>query len=921
MQKKNSSLLLFAIDTPDSFSHVQLSTSLLTVGRDTENDVVVNDPYVSRHHFQLAYLSERWHISCLPGAGLLFINGHQTDESDLMDGDQIVIGGTVLRLSENTASPDLVRTMNVIDSVPELQVQCGTLRFSVPLRGSHITIGRDPQSNIILPSPLVSNKHAVLQSQPDGSFLISDANSVNGLRLGGKRIQQHLLQPHDVIVIGTSSSDRQIKLTFSNSSPAIQNVLLNTYATGDIITFGRDLNCTIPLSSPLISRKHANIYRDAKHAVIIEDMNSTNGTFVNEMRINRPTLLHVGDEVQIGPFKYIFTGEQLDAQQVYAGSRIDAIELVRSATNRKQVLLDHVTLTILPGEFIAVAGPTGAGKSTFMKALAGIQRAQSGKVLIDHIDSYEHDAYFRGRIGYLPQANIAHDTLTVEHALYYTARLRLASDMSEDEIADQIMKVLITVSLSHRRSSPIGSLSGGEKRRLNLAQELLAEPPILFLDEPGAGLDPDMQRDLIRMFRSIADQGQTVILVTHEKDDLALCDRIVFTGFGGKLCYTGSPSDIYAFFEVTEIEDIYALVKTEQGSLKWQQRFSQSSLYSREVTDRLRPQSAAMNIPYTRPSLYNKSPTTHRISSWAQTMLLVQRYTETLRRDPRNLTVLLLQAPAIALVLALVSASNVFNQTKGPFDAQKVLFFLVVAAIWFGTINAVREISKENDIYLRERLAGLGIWPYLLSKIIVLTILCAIQTFVLVAIVVVHTGLPPDSAGLFFAPFVELLIGVFLAGFAGLAMGLCVSSFATTQELAISIAPLILIPQLLLAGVTFSIQGGAQVPADFMISRWAVQALGTSANLDHIYFEQLVLQNPGTIPDSLIAGQDGFLTTDYDSNPLLAHYAFQGIPNLSWANAVDSRRSHLLLCWGVIGMLSIAFIFITAARQRAKDPS
>jgi ABC transport system ATP-binding/permease protein len=919
LKSLEASLLIFAIDYSEPPLSVKLHAPFTDVGKEASNDIILRDPLVSSHHLRFSY-EGGWHVSCLSGTGLLFVNGQITDQAELSIGDQLVIGGTVLRLAV-PSQPSASLTQNDIDVAPKLIVQCGNLRFAVPLRHETITIGRDPQSGIIIPSPFVGRRHAILHRQPDGQYMIEDLGSQNGLSWHGRRVSTHRLQPQHLLVIGAPSSDQQVTLSYQLPPPITQHIPLNTRSTATVITLGRDTGCTFTLISLLVSRRHAEIQRNADGAITITDLSSTNGTFVNEQRISHSTPLQPGNRVQIGPFRFIYDGTQLQSVGTTSGMRIDATDLVYIGSSGK-TLLDHVSLAILPGELVAIAGGSGAGKSTLMKALAGIQHAQSGTVAFDGTDSYAYYDFFRGHIGYLPQANIAHDILTVEKALHYTARLRLASDVTNEEIADRISVVLNTVSLLHRRRNMISTLSGGERRRLNLAQELLAAPPVLFLDEPGSGLDPDMQRDLLNTMRAITAQGQTVVLVTHEIPDIEKCDRLAFMGVGGQLCYFGPPAEACDFFGVNSYEDIYAAVNTPQAALSWRQRFTQSTIFIHEVRKRLIAQ------PAKRPASTVGLSRARRLSFWSQTGLLSRRYIEILMRDRKNLAILVLQAPIISLVLTMVSPDGVFTEKSGPspIDAQTVLFFMTITMIWFGTINAIREVCKESDIYLRERLAGLKIWPYLLSKVLVLTGICTVQAVILVLIVTAHTGLPPNSARLYFPPIAELFISIFLAGFAAQALGLCVSAFANTQEIAISAAPLLLIPQLLLAGIIFQLPGPAKIPADAMISRWTVQALGTSVDLNHLYYAQLVILDstsksvPNQPPTNQNANKNKFDPASYDSNPKLANYTTSVASGASWADARNSRRSHLLQSWFAISILGVIFIVISAMRLYAKDP-
>lgn len=927
-------LLLMPISGTSPVTRVPLTKDSITIGRDAGNDIVLGDAAVSRRHLNITKRGTVWHVSCLSGAGLLFVNGRQLDEMDLQTGDQLVVGGTVLRIEVPEGSFDgpspgsgHLPTLRATQPYPQLLIVYPGGSFTAPLRDATITIGRAPDSSIVVPSALISAHHAVLRRGADGTYTVEDLGSRNGLYVHGAQVQAHTLAPGDVLTVGNRSQGAFVTLTyvaplgFANATPL-------HVPSGEIVTIGRDPASTHRLASALVSWHHARLRRDATGTLVLEDLGSTNGTFVNYARLRQPHLVHVEDRVHFGPYQFLFDGTQLVPTTQPTGTRVDAHDLVRAAHGGQTVLLDHVTVSVLPGEFVTIVGGNGAGKSTLMKALAGIQPAQQGRVLFDGIDSYRHYDMLRGRIGYVPQADIVHSALTVERALYYAARLRLASDIRDNEIEQRIQAVLDVVDLSSHQHKVIASLSGGERKRVSFAVELLAEPPILFLDEPNAALDPNHRRELLHTIRTLTARGHTIVMVTHFLEDIDACDRVAVMGRGGRLCYFGPPDAAPSFFQVGSLADIYSQVEEGYSASAWSQRFAQSAVYAREVGARIaeakRQSPSIPTMPGARKG-WTAPAGSQRQSSGAQFSLLAQRYVEVLAHDRLNVAILLLQAPLIGLVLYMVSKAGVFTSSDGPIEAQKVLFFLAIVAIWFGTSNAVREISKEGEIYQRERLAGLGVVPYVLSKVGILSLLCAVQTFILLVIVTGKTGLPPRGSGLFFSSQVEMYLGMTLAGLAGLALGLCVSAFASNPDKAVSAVPLVLLPQILLAGIIFPVSGAVQPLASVTISRWAVQALGTSADLDHLYYAELNAQSPPSsttgVPPKSVGPATGFEPADYNAAPSATNYTPSVAAGASWADASSSRQQHLLATWGVLILLFIGFVTAAGIRQRSKDPN
>ena len=929
-------LLIFPLDGMAPARQLRFEQAPITIGREPGNTVTLTDTTVSRHHLTLTWGTDAtWRLEHVPTARALYFNGEPRDSASLQNGDQIVIGQTVLHvvlpeLDVRDMSP-VQRTVLAPPPVPHLRVECPGIRFESTLRWGTITVGRAPGNTIIIPSPVIGAEHAVLRRGANGRYTIEAPTARNEFTIHGERTRRHMLDAGDVLVVGDPSQGSYAKLTYL--APALAPVVSGSaeapaIAPNTTISIGRNPASELPLPSPTVSWEHAKFTHTSAGHYIIEDLGSRNGTYINNELIRRPRALCANDRIQVGPYSFLFNGWTLTpGTKSSAGLRIDAEKLIRSISSGRVTLLKDVNITIRPGEFVTIAGGSGAGKTTLLNALAGIQPAQRGHVYFDGVDSYANYDQFRGRIGYVPQRDIVHKELTVNQALMYVARLRLPTDLRSDELKKRIEQVLESVDLASRRDRVIGRLSGGEQKRVSLAVELLAEPQVLFLDEPNAALDPDLRGELQRTIRSITAQGQTVVMVTHFLEDIAACDRVAIMGRGGTLCFFGPPSQALEFFQVAQMQDVYAQTNTDAKAESWARRYSQTPECVADVTDRqMQVTQGGLTQP---PSLPEQAQTggrsnwrpparRQRLSGSAQFWLLAQRYAQVIMRDRLRLAILLLQAPIIGAFLAIVSNANVFANAHGPFDAQKVLFLLAIVAIWFGASNAASEISKETDIYQRERLAGLGIAPYLLSKVVVLACLGAFQTLLLLIIVSIRTGLPPYGAGLFFAPSIELYLGMTLAGVAGLGMGLCVSAIASNPDKATGAVPLVLLPQIILAGIIFPISMNLQPLADITISRWAVESLGTSADLNHLYYIQQRQLAAAGAPSA--GASPGFAPSDYDNSPNANNYATGASSDSSWIDARATRRAHLVETWSAVAALFVIFLWLAAISLKRKDP-
>lgn len=346
----------------------------------------------------------------------------------------------------------------------------------------------------------------------------------------------------------------------------------------------------------------------------------------------------------------------------------------------------------------------------------------------------------------------------------------------------------------------------------------MSDPNLLFLDEPASGLDPGTERNLMCSLRSMADAGKTVILVTHSTLQLTLCDKIVFMGKGGNLCFFGSYDDALSFFEVHDVVDIYNMIT--ENAVYWRNRFDA------KVQSTKNPGKHSEN---------GASATKGR--KRAELPVLCSRYIKLIINDKQRLLLLMLQAPVLALLISLVADGKQFEEYE---MTKSLLFALSCSAFWVGMLNSIQEICKEKSILKREYMTGLSLNAYVLSKILVLGILCLIQSLLIVSVFAVTVGLP--ESGLIMSPFLELLISTFLTAVASAAMGLFVSSLFTNADRAMTVAPILLMPQILFSGLIFKLSGATEGISWLAVCRWSMEAYGTTANLNSL---DLKLQQEG----------------------------------------------------------------------------
>ena len=541
---------------------------------------------------------------------------------------------------------------------------------SYPLAQPVISIGRAVGNDIVIAEPFVSGFHAQIVREDKQYILIhphpGQQETAYGLLYQGRKIEgnesfRKPLERGDVFRIADEYGSL-VTLIYNDGSgsrqevaPSIQPIQLGAAR----ITLGRGQDNDVVLNHPQVSAHHALLVREQGSYRLI-DLQSTNHIYVNGLRITNQ-LLQPRDEVRIGPFRFIYTDTELIQYDESEGVRIDALSLKKMGNNQT-VLLNDISLSIPARSFVALVGGSGAGKTTLLDALSGLRPAQEGSVFYNGQDYYHHLAAFSAQLGYVPQDDIIHRELTVERALYYAAKLRLPRDFTEAQIEQRITEVLNDVEMTHRRSLLISRLSGGQRKRVSIALELLAKPSVFFLDEPTSGLDPGLDRKMMLLLRKLADKGHTVILVTHATHNINVCDYVCFLAGGGNLAYFGPPEEARAYFKQPDFAEIYSMLEPGDNHpripVEARDKYRQSSVYRKYIGDLLDQRPKRTRPLPVEQSRQEKGRRKGR--SWRQFVILSQRYLELLKNDRGNLAILLLQAPLIGLLLL------VFIKAAGP---------------------------------------------------------------------------------------------------------------------------------------------------------------------------------------------------------------------------------------------------------------
>jgi ABC-type multidrug transport system ATPase subunit len=446
---------------------------------------------------------------------------------------------------------------------------------------------------------------------------------------------------------------------------------------------------------PGVSRRHALLELLPDGRVRIRDLNSVNGVLARGGRITEPILVADRERIGIGPYLFGLADGLLHSLDSSRGLRLEARGLEREVRvpGGTRKLLTDINLTVEPGEFVTLLGPSGSGKSTLMDCLNGRRRATGGVVLANGEDFYRHFDSFRQSLGYVPQRDIVHRELTVYRALYYTARLRLPTDTTSDELRERVEGVLEEMDLGEQRNSLVADLSGGQIKRVSLGAELLARPSMLYIDEATSGLDAGTESRMMHLFRRLADEGRSILCITHNVDNVDRC-HLVLVLAAGRMVFCGPTGDALTYFRVDRMSEVYErLVEDEPED--WQKRFQDSRYHEEFVERRLaahepeergptglaglgvelisgvaewlndRARAAGLVRQEEEPKSPLPEPDRPRWSLppwWHQFRVLTARYIELLRGDRRTVGLLLLQAPAVALVLLLGFVAKPYRQ-------------------------------------------------------------------------------------------------------------------------------------------------------------------------------------------------------------------------------------------------------------------
>ncbi|WP_319680244.1 FHA domain-containing protein [Streptomyces sp. AK02-01A] len=780
--------------------------------------------------------------------------------------------------------------------MPELVLELNGRTWTLDPSRSY-TLGRDPQGDLVIEDARVSWRHATI-SWGNGGWGIQDHGSTNGTYVQGRRVQQTGIGPGSAVYLGNATDGPRLSLTGAAYSarsavpqqahdpaqqqdgqgwPAQQDwqrpqvprqggagapfhqqqapgpqetpgsggaagappahgdrspTMFHQLSLGRVMRIGRALENELVVSDLQVSRHHAEFTATPDGRNEIRDLGSHNGTYVNGQPIAKSGTVLIGpnDIVGVGHSTFRLVGDRLEEFVDTGEVSFSARHLTVTVDGGKQILKD-VSFGVPEKSLIAVIGPSGSGKSTLLKALTGYRPADQGDVLYDNRNLYKQFAELRQRIGLVPQDDILHKELTVRKALKYAAKLRFPGDTADAEREARIDEVLRELKLDIHKDKKVTSLSGGQRKRVSVALELLTKPSLIFLDEPTSGLDPGMDRDVMQLLRGLADDGRTVLVVTHSVAELASCDKLLVMAPGGSVAYFGPPEEALNFFGYTTWADVFSAFENYRD-YDWAGRWRGSQHYQMYAAD-----IDAVAAQSVQPPAQQMRPP--KPQSWgSQLWTLIRRYSSVIASD-KGFIGLMLILPAVLGVVSVVIPADFGLAAPTPpakFNgkAGTIMLILAVGMCFSGAANSVRELIKERVIYERERATGLSRSAYLMSKVITLGVITALQGVILCAIGFATRDMPDE--GLIMPPAVEICLVVIALGFTSMMFGLVISSLVKTAEKTMPLLVMFAIIQVVFTGILFQVYGspGLEQFAWLMPSRWAIAGAGTTLDLAHL---------------------------------------------------------------------------------------
>ncbi|MFI6608868.1 FHA domain-containing protein [Streptomyces sp. NPDC050507] len=776
-----------------------------TLGRDPQGDMTIDDARVSWRHATISWSGRGWFIEDHGSTNGTYVQGQRIHQMEIGPGSTVNLGNA-------TDGPRL--SLSGADAYSG-QAAAGA---QAPAQQPQQAPQQQPYPGPHQPGPGGQQPPAQQQAWPQQPHAQPQQPHV-------PQQQGMAPAPHGVGPGGAAGAPP----VYGDRSPTTFHQL----ALGRVMRIGRALENELVVSDLQVSRHHAEFNATPDGRFEIRDLGSHNGTYVNGQPLSKSgsALIGPNDIVGVGHSTFRLVGDRLEEFVDTGEVSFAARHLTVTVDGGKQILKD-VSFGVPEKSLIGVIGPSGSGKSTLLKALTGYRPANQGDVLYDNRNLYKQFAELRQRIGLVPQDDILHKELTVTRALKYAAKLRFPADTTEAERQARIHEVLAELKLDIHKDKKVTSLSGGQRKRVSVALELLTKPSLIFLDEPTSGLDPGMDRDVMQLLRGLADDGRTVLVVTHSVAELAICDKLLVMAPGGSVAYFGPPEEALNFFGYSTWADVFSAFENYRD-YDWSGRWRGSQHYQMYAADIDAVAAQPVHMP---PHQQMRPP---KPQGWmTQLWTLMRRYVSVIASDKGFMGLMVILPAVLGIVSVVIPADFGLAPPKPPSrfngDAGTIMLILVIGMTFSAAANSVRELIKERVIYERERATGLSRSAYLMSKVIVLGVITAIQGVIICGIGFATRDLPAE--GLIMPPAIELCVTIIALGFTSMMFGLVISSLVKTSEKTMPLLVMFAIVQVVFTGILFQVYGspGLEQFAWLMPSRWAIAGAGSTLDLAHL---------------------------------------------------------------------------------------
>ena len=652
---------------------------------------------------------------------------------------------------------------------------------------------------------------------------------------------------------------------------------------------------------------------------ILREMNGAN-VLQNGKEVDEKVKIRIDDFIQIGDSRFLFEGSGLvygyPIQESGLSIRIDERSAHKALS--KITLLKDINLSVEPGEMVLILGGSGAGKSTFVNAVTGYEKAKATIKEGDY-DYYRDYGQIKHRIGFVPQDNLMREEDTVGSTVKNAADMRLPRDMGSEEKQKRIAAVLETFGLSGREKEQVSKLSGGQKKRLSICMEFIASPSLFILDEPDSGLDGIMAKELMENLRLIACQGKIVMVITHAPDRVAdLFDKVIVLAKStethvGQLAFYGGIQEARDFFGVQTMEEVVKRINAvnEGGEGRADEFIEKYKVYSAEQEKNsvqvFEPEeereTVRERLSQRREKVREKMRSVRYKSRLEQIPIYLGKQFRMLLGE-MNWKVLPM-AGIIAYLVVYVLGSRMFrNMEYTKYGSLAV----ICVCIWNGMFNSIQVVCKERSIIKREHRAGLHISAYMAAHMIYQAVICILQVAITLFIFRFFGMYFPDTGLITGSFMLDLAITMFLTTYAADMLALMVSCIAHTTTTAMTIMPFLLVVQLVFAGGIFPLsRQGAKILSRYTISSWGIRAVNIASDYNSQKSEVLYTAI-GSMQDSsdelMVKIQDVLELEEVRDR--LETYTASKMKEESF----NYTKPNLLKSWGVLALFSGIYALI-----------